>query len=323
MTPLLAGLAATYRASQTTEPPRSTGVTGVTSIADAARRRARSTDASIVVDDHARAEFAEVLSGAQAGLPWARERLYSAYVADVAAYARGHVASDPGALANDTLLGVLRRIGRFRGGEKQFETWIYTIARNGLTVERQRHRSRRARARLHVERPADLGVRDATLLLSVLPNGLRDVVLLRGVGDLETDQIAEIIGVRIAKAVILRRRAAVAMLQLLGEGAGVGRTSGLGSVQQRVSAAGMMGEVPRPTAELRAMFGPDVPVRVDDVVADDGGRFARRLASLGAATLVTALVSLTTGGPLGVLPVSKVAAAEMVQVDSGNLTSPH
>jgi RNA polymerase sigma-70 factor (ECF subfamily) len=293
----------------------------VTSIADAARRRIRSAEGSVVVDDHDRAEFAEVLSGAQEGLPWARERLYSAYVADVAAYARGHGASDPAALANDTLLGVLRRIGRFEGSETQFETWLYTVARNGLVVERQRHRSRRARARLHVERPADLGVRDATLLLSMLPNELRDVALLRGVGDLETDQIAEIVGVRIAKAVVLRRRAAVAMLLLLGEGGAASRTSGLASVQQRVSAAGMMGEVPRPTPELRAMFGPDVPVRDDSGAAADGGRFARRLASLGAATLVTALVSLTTGGPLGVLPVSKVSAA-VIEQDSTDLTSP-
>ncbi len=319
MTPLLPGLAATYRANQATQRPRSTGVT---SIADAARRRTRSNDAATVVEDHDRAEFAEVLRGAQARLPWALERLYSAYVSDVAAYARGHGASDPGALANATLLGVLRRIGRFRGVEAQFETWLYTVARNGLTVERQRHRSRRGRARLHVERPTDLGVRDAVLLLSVLPSELRDVVLLRGVGDLETDQIAEIIGVPIADAVVLRRRAAVAMLQLLDERGDVGRTSGLASVQQRVSAAGMMGEVPRPTAELQAMFGPDVPARDDDVAGDDGGTFARRLASLGAATLVTALVSLTTGGPLGVLPVSKVAAAEMLQPDPGDLTSP-
>jgi DNA-directed RNA polymerase specialized sigma24 family protein len=288
----------------------------VTSIFDAARRRMRSTIASLAGVNGERAEFPDVLKAAQSGLPWARERLYSAYVADLAAYARGHGAADPGALANDTLLAALRRIERFRGAESQFENWIYTIARNGLTVDRQRHRSRRDRTPLHVERPTDLGVRDAAFLLSALPNELRDVVLLRGVGDLETDQIAEIMGVPIAKAHILRRRAAVAMLQLLDDRADVGRASGLASVQQRVSAAGMMGEVPRPTPELQALFGPELPAVNEDVVAaDDGGGFARRVASLGAATLATALVSLMLGGPLGVLPVSKVSAA-MVQQDS-------
>jgi DNA-directed RNA polymerase specialized sigma24 family protein len=263
MTPLLAALAATYRANQAVDRPRQAGVT---SIAEAARRR-RGTAIS---DGHDRAEFAEVLSGAQAGLPWARERLYSAYVADVAAYARGHRAHDPGALANDTLLGVLRRVGRFRGDEARFETWIYTVARNGLTVER--HRPRRGRARLGVRRPTDLGVRDAALLLSVLPDELRDVVLLRGVGDLETDQIAEIIGVPIARAHTLRRQAAVAMLEVLGERSAVSRVTGLATVQQRVSAAGMLGEVPRPSPELQAMFGPDVPAASDDgATADDGG----------------------------------------------------
>src|SRR4029077_11477667 len=132
------------------ERPRQTEVT---SIFDAARRRMRSTIAAMAGVNQDRAEFADVLKAAQAGFPWARERLYSAYVADMAAYARGHGAADPGALANDTLLAALRRIDRFRGGEKQFETWIYTIARNGLTVDRQRHRSRRGRSRLHVERP--------------------------------------------------------------------------------------------------------------------------------------------------------------------------
>jgi DNA-directed RNA polymerase specialized sigma24 family protein len=307
MTPLLPGLAAIARASAPIAPPRRDTVT---SIADAARRRLVSTpDAG-----RDRAEFADVLRAAQSGFPWARERLYSAYVADLAAYARGHGVADPGALANDVLLGALRRIGRFRGGETQFENWIYTIARNGLTVDHQRHRWRRRRtAELHVERPVDLGVRDAALLLRALPNELRDVVLLRGVGDLETDQIAEIIGVPMAKAHTLRRRAAVAMLQLLDDRVESGRASGLASVQQRVSAAGLMGEVPRPTAELRALFGPDVPAETDDsvVTGDDGGGFARRVASLGAATLATALVSLTMGGPLGVLPVSTAASAKV------------
>ncbi|MDQ1422915.1 MAG: hypothetical protein QOD72_413, partial [Acidimicrobiaceae bacterium] len=102
------------------------------------------------------------------------------------------------------------------------------------------------------------------------------------------------------------------MLEVLGERSAVSRVTGLATVQQRVSAAGMLGEVPRPSPELQALFGPDVPAASDDgATADDGGGFARRVASLGAATLVTALVSLTTGGPLGVLPVSKVAAAEM------------
>ena len=84
----------------------------------------------------------------------------------------------------------------------------------------------------------------------------------------------------------------------------------------------MMGEVPRPTAELQALFGPEAPaVAYDEVAADDGGGFARRVASLGAATLATALVSLMVGGPLGVLPVSKVAAAT-VRHDSATPTSP-
>jgi DNA-directed RNA polymerase specialized sigma24 family protein len=317
MTPLLAGLAAIARATAPIAEPRRGGVA---SIADAARRRSASTaDAG-----RDRAEFADVLLAAQSGFPWARERLYSAYVADLAAYARGHDVVDPGALANDTLLAALRRIGRFRGGETQFEIWIYTIARNGLAVGTQRHRRRRRPAELRVERAADLGVRDAAILLHALPDELRDVVLLRGVGDLETDQIAEILGVTMTKAHMLRRRAAVAMLQLVDYRAETGRASGLASVQQRVSAAGLMGEVPRPTAELRALFGPEVPAATEDAVAgDDGGGFARRVASLGAATLATALVSLTLGGPLGVLPVSKASAAVEIHTDRTDLPTPH
>lgn len=316
MTPLLPGLAAIARATAPIAEPRRERVT---SIAEAARRRS----ASAADPGRDRAEFADVLAAAQSGFPWALERLYSAYVADLAAYARGHGMVDPGALANDTLLGALRRIDRFRGGETQFEIWIYTIARNGLPVDHQRRRwRRRPTAALNVERPVDLGVRDAALLLRAMPNELRDVVLLRGVGDLETDQIAQIIGVTMTKAHTLRRRAAVAMLQLLDDRAESGRASGLASVQQRVSAAGLMGEVPRPTAELQALFGPAVPAATDDVIAaDDGGGFARRVASLGAATLATALVSLMIGGPLGVLPVSKAAAA--VHTDRTDLPTPH
>ena len=129
----------------------------------------------------------------------------------------------PGAgedLASETWLRVLQGLERFKGDERAFRGWVFTVARH-RAVDRWRRRVRRrdelvpsdALAGLPApDDPAGAAVdaisgRAAVALIATLPPDQAEVVLLRVVAGLEVAQVAAITGKRPGNVRVLTHRA--------------------------------------------------------------------------------------------------------------------
>jgi RNA polymerase sigma-70 factor (ECF subfamily) len=151
--------------------------------------------------------FSPVLEAAQVGAGWAFTQLFQAYGPAVAGYLRVQRVPDPDGLANEVFLRVFRGIERFEGSEDKFRSWVFTIAHHVL-VDEFRRASRRPMEQDGgddiivlesggnaeddaMDRLADGEVRE---LLDGLAPDQRDVLLLRVVGDLTVEQVAETLG---------------------------------------------------------------------------------------------------------------------------------
>lgn len=130
-------------------------------------------------------------------------------------------------VAADTWLQVLRGLPRFRGAEENWRAWLFTIARS-RTIDERRRRTRRPTVPLDElgadEGPAapdaaeialaNLRTERAIALIATLPSLQAEVIMLRVVGGLDNQAVAELIGrspgaVRVAAHRGLRRLAAM------------------------------------------------------------------------------------------------------------------
>lgn len=175
--------------------------------------------------------FPFVLAAAQSGGSSAFERLYRAFAPSVVGYARMQGAADSDGLTNEVFLNVFNAVGSFTGDEGQFRSWVFTIAHHRLVDER-RARGRRPvdpvdgyvleEAASHGDVEADaierLTAAEARGLLDALSPDQRDVLLLRILGGLTVDEVADAIGKRPGAVKALQRRA-LASLQRLAVGA--------------------------------------------------------------------------------------------------------
>jgi RNA polymerase sigma-70 factor (ECF subfamily) len=146
-------------------------------------------------------------------------RLYEEFHRPLLAYLRAcdHHACDD--LAGDTWLKVAAGLSRFDGDKSGFRAWLFTIARCRV-IDHRRTMARRADA---VD-PAALAARAATddpaaeavsaldgeaalRTIGALPPDQADVVLLRVVADLSTDEVATIMGKRPGTVRVLQHRA--------------------------------------------------------------------------------------------------------------------
>jgi RNA polymerase sigma factor (sigma-70 family) len=167
--------------------------------------------------------FPTLLAAAQRGDGPAFEQLYRALAPAVAGYLRLQGASDSDGLTNDVFIGVFTALASFRGDEEQFRSWLFTIAHRRLTDDRRRQGRRPAVADgVAVEDAAPAGdVEDKALRhigterVRILAEGLapdqRDVILLRMVGGLSVEQVAEALGKPQTAVKALQRRAVAAL----------------------------------------------------------------------------------------------------------------
>jgi len=162
--------------------------------------------------------FDEVMAAARLGEPWALDALYRRYAGAVAGYVRGRSPAEPEDLVSEMFVAALTRLDRFRGGESDFRAWLFTIAARRV-VDDLRRRSRRVpttgyeaaedpRASPSAEdegmvRRGEEWVRE---VLDELAPDQRDVLLLRIVGDLTIDQVAQVLGKRLGAVKALQRR---------------------------------------------------------------------------------------------------------------------
>jgi RNA polymerase sigma-70 factor (ECF subfamily) len=183
--------------------------------------------------------FPELLAAAQGGDEQAFAMLWRDLQPAVLRYFRvvGPEAAED--LAADTWVSVIRGLGRFRGDERAFRAWLFTVARH-RAIDWRRQAARRPTSSIPVaqftERPAPddpvaavleaHSTRAALALLAELPADQAEVVALRVLGGLEVAEVARIVGKRPGAVRVLAHR-------------------GLRRLAKRVEAAGLVRGVTR------------------------------------------------------------------------------
>jgi RNA polymerase sigma-70 factor (ECF subfamily) len=175
--------------------------------------------------------FPSVLEAAQAGAGWSFTRLFHAYGPAVAGYLRVQRVADPDGLANEVFLRVFRGISRFEGTEEKFRSWVFTIAHHVLVDEVRRCARRPMEhddgdAIIAAERGGNaedeaidhMADGDVRELLRGLARDQRDVLLLRVVGDLTVEQVAETLGKSPGAVKQLQRRGLEALRRKISSG---------------------------------------------------------------------------------------------------------
>ncbi len=166
------------------------------------------------------ADFQDVLHAARGGDEHALGELYRGIYPRFVRYARAIAPGSAEDIASDAWLDVARGLHRFRGDESGFRSWAFTIARRrALDLQRRNVRRRTDPADPHQladaapggdvedEALASLGATWAIrLIVDSLSSDQAEVVLLRVIGDLEVDQVAEIMGKRAGTIRVLQHR---------------------------------------------------------------------------------------------------------------------
>src|SRR5215212_3476169 len=149
-------------------------------------------------------EFDRVVAAARAGEEWALRAVYEEFSPQVRGYLRAQGAADVDELLGEVFLELVRDFESFHGDEPALRAWVLAIAHRRWADE-QRGRPRRLSVSLVREQKGD-GEREreamtpaseeerVNALLAALSANQRSVVLLRAVGDLSVEQVADVIG---------------------------------------------------------------------------------------------------------------------------------
>jgi RNA polymerase sigma-70 factor (ECF subfamily) len=173
---------------------------------------------------------AAVLVAAQAGEAWALRAVYDDLAPRVAGYLRARGAAEAADLTSEVFLAVFARLGSVTGGYAGLRTLVFSIAHARLVD------SLRARARQPDVLPYDpgsdrrttasaedtallsLGAERAAALLNKLPARQRDVLMLRVLGDLTVEQVAQTLGTTEGAVKQLQRRGLITLRALVAAG---------------------------------------------------------------------------------------------------------
>jgi RNA polymerase sigma-70 factor (ECF subfamily) len=163
--------------------------------------------------------FPELLAAAQAGDEQAFSVLWRHLQPAVLRYFRVAAPEAAEDLAADTWVSVIRKLKQFRGDERGFRAWVFTVARH-RAIDWRRQAARRPTSSVPVqqlaERPAPddpvaqmlegQSTRAALALVAELPPDQADVVALRVLGGLEVAEVARIVGKRPGAVRVLTHR---------------------------------------------------------------------------------------------------------------------
>ena len=175
-------------------------------------------------------ELDPIVARAQRGSPAAFAELYERLAGPVAGYLRLRGVREIEDVTSDVFLSVFSGIAGFHGDGEHFRSWVFTIAHR-RSVDHWR-RAARAPQTEPLEPTDDGGAspsaetlaldnvaeREALALLNTLSADQREVLLLRIIGDLTVDQVAEVIGKSPGAVKALQHRG-LARLRRLVEGA--------------------------------------------------------------------------------------------------------
>jgi RNA polymerase sigma factor (sigma-70 family) len=164
-------------------------------------------------------QLPEIVEAARAGDRAALEALYRELAPAVLGYLRAQGAREAEDLASETFVGVVRGLGRFRGDERAFRSWVFSICHRRLIDERRRLARRPEDLVAPAELPELAGgdVEDEAItrvdsgwagrVVAGLTEDQRDVLLLRVVADLPVEEVARILGKSGGAVKSLQRRA--------------------------------------------------------------------------------------------------------------------
>jgi RNA polymerase sigma-70 factor (ECF subfamily) len=172
--------------------------------------------------------FPELLAAAQAGDEQAFAVLWRHLQPALLRYFQVAVPQAAEDLAADTWLSVIRRLGEFRGDERAFRAWLFTVARH-RAIDWRRQAARRPTTLVPVEKLAERSAPDdpvaqvlegqstraALALLAQLSADQAEVVALRVLGGLEVSEVARIVGKRPGAVRVLAHRGLRRLANLL------------------------------------------------------------------------------------------------------------
>jgi RNA polymerase sigma factor (sigma-70 family) len=154
-----------------------------------------------------RKRFAAVLRAARTGEDWAWKAIYDEHAPALLGYLRARRADQPEDVLGEVMLQIVRDLPSFDGGKHEFRAWAFTIAHHRLLDERRRSARRPAdpMPAPELERLGPLGdtEEDAQRALSAervgrilaqLSPDQQNVILLRVLGELSIEQVAEVLG---------------------------------------------------------------------------------------------------------------------------------
>jgi RNA polymerase sigma factor (sigma-70 family) len=175
--------------------------------------------------------FGSALQAARDGAPWALEAIYRDLAPAVLGYLRGQRAVEPEDLTSEIFVGVVRGLRGFRGDERGFRSWVFSIAHRRLIDERRRLARRREEAfdpsaladllpgsavgDAEDEALVRLGAGWAVRTLDILTDDQRSVLLLRILADLSVEEVARLLGKRPGAVKTLQRRALASLARYL------------------------------------------------------------------------------------------------------------
>lgn len=176
-------------------------------------------------------DFPEVLAAAQVGDHAALERIYRDTAPLILGYLRSNGAREPEDVTSDVFVSMVSNLRSFSGDERQFRSWLLTIAHRRM-VDSLRRDGRRREEPVPVDelgnrtilltdgeseamsRLRSLGVIDA---IDQLTEDQRAVLMLRVLADLQVKEIARIVGKPETAVKALLRRAIASLERILDE----------------------------------------------------------------------------------------------------------
>jgi RNA polymerase sigma-70 factor, ECF subfamily len=175
------------------------------------------------------ASFHQVIAGAAAGDEGSFAVIWRDLQPALLRYLRVVVRDAAEDVASDTWVDVVQRLDRFRGDERGFRAWVFTIARH-RALDWGRHAARTQAMPVPVELLTDLEARDdpaaaaveslatqaALALLADLPRAQAEVLLLRLVVGLDVGEVAGIVGKRPGAVRVLAHRGLRRLAERLG-----------------------------------------------------------------------------------------------------------
>jgi RNA polymerase sigma-70 factor (ECF subfamily) len=169
--------------------------------------------------------FQSVLAAAQTGAEWALAEFYRELQPALLRYFRGQAQSEAEDLAAEVWINAARSLKRFEGDESAFRRWLFTIAHRRL-VDFRRRSGRRSEHLVPLEalshsvgpewatEPAE---DEALAWLATLPAPYAEIVLLRVVGDFDSNEVAKIVGKKPGTVRVMQKRALERLADLLTE----------------------------------------------------------------------------------------------------------